>query len=151
MKNIIINEANDMMVQIQQLIDYILEWNGDKKVVLYPYNGLLFKEHIKLIYPYGKIKGLDFKLIENDNEFINFIKTENLDDYNILIASQFISDDIHDDFIKIKEDNLQTIFPIDKNVVSFEYHKKQFSNNQLIHQYMKNNFQILNGKKLWID
>ena len=151
MKNIVIDNLQQAELQIEKLIDYILKWNNGKKLILYPYNGLLFREHIKLIYPYGKIKNIDFRLIENDNEFLNFIKTENLDDYNILVSCQYISSNIDNEFIQITEDNLHKLFSINKNIILFEHHKKQYSDNQLIYQYMKLNEQILENKKLWLD
>lgn len=151
MKDIIkLDSSFNLTKQINKLIDYVLDFNNNKDLILYSYNGLKYKEHIRLIYPYSKIDSINFKLIENDNEFLNYIQNNDLSNSNILLACQFI-ENISNDYIKVKEDNLHTLFGINKKVIIFEYHAKQFSENVFLLDYLREHQKILEDKKIWID
>jgi hypothetical protein len=89
-------------------------------------------------------------LIEHDNEFINYINNNDLSNVNILLACQYI-ENISNDYIRVKEDNLYNLFGINKKVIIFEYHLKQFSSNDFLLDYLREHEKILENKKLWVN
>lgn len=144
------NNSFNINLQVDKLINYILDWNNNRDLILYSYNGIQYKEHLRLIYPYSKIESISFKLIEHDNEFINYINNNDLSNVNILLACQYI-ENISNDYIRVKEDNLYNLFGINKKVIIFEYHLKQFSSNVFLLDYLREHEKILENKKLWVN
>jgi predicted phosphatase len=107
-------------------IENILKWNKNKDIILWAYEGNIYKRHSKILYPFS-IQHINPNiayssiLIEDNNEFSKLFDINT--DRNVFIAIQYLAN-IEDEFIIIKDAWINDYYSSTKNkrVIVFEAH-----------------------------
>ena len=138
---------------LDNVTNFVLHWIDNKEVVLYAHKGEKYIEHFKTIYPYGKIKNEKCKFFTNENEFLNYLNSNNDKEFRILLALQTIDNviEFENDSIMVKKENLSKYLNFDKQILTFKYHTNNLSNQNFLYEYLNEMEKILRKKNLWFE